>query len=222
MRRIRGGGRPKAYKTADGKRVPSVSTITGRFKESGGLVHWAWQLGIDGIDYRAARDKAADVGHLVHERIDAYIHGEPEPPTPTDVTPAMLELVDGGFTTFLEWATQFGLTVLETEVPLVSERYKFGGTFDAVAVALGRTVLLDWKSGGGIYPETVCQVAAYRELLRERGTAIDEAYVLRVGKEMGDFHFHAYSERVVDLGWEAFQHMRELYTQLSKLKTVAA
>ena len=26
----------------DGKRVPSVTTIIGRFKESGALLRWAW------------------------------------------------------------------------------------------------------------------------------------------------------------------------------------
>lgn len=220
---VRGAGRPKVYKLSDGKtRVPSVSTITGRFKESGGLVHWAWQLGIDGKDYRDARDTAADVGHIVHGKIDSYIHGEPEPKLPEGTTEEMLALAQRGFDTFLEWATQFGLNVIETEIPLVSEKHKFGGTFDAVAIVLGRLVLLDWKSGGGIYAETICQVAGYRQLLRERDTEIDEAYVLRVGKEMGDFHFHAYTKQIVDLGWEAFQHMRNLYDQLAKLKKVAA
>ena len=57
------------YKTKDGKRVPSVTTITGRFKESGGLIWWAWDLGIQGIDYRKVRDSAADAGTLAHAMI---------------------------------------------------------------------------------------------------------------------------------------------------------
>ena len=70
-----GGGRPGVYKLADGTRVPSVTTITGRFKESGALIHWAWNLGMQQIDYKKARDDAADAGHIAHELIDAHIHG---------------------------------------------------------------------------------------------------------------------------------------------------
>lgn len=64
------------YKDRSGKRVPSVTTILSRFKESGGLLHWAWNLGIEGKDYRAERDKAADSGTLVHEMIDRHFSGK--------------------------------------------------------------------------------------------------------------------------------------------------
>ena len=35
-------GRPKAgYKNAAGEKVPGVTTVIGRFKDSGALLHWA-------------------------------------------------------------------------------------------------------------------------------------------------------------------------------------
>ncbi len=36
------------YRDADGKRIPGVTTIIGRFKESGALIRWAYGRGRDG------------------------------------------------------------------------------------------------------------------------------------------------------------------------------
>ena len=80
--------RPKSgYRLADKTRVPGVTTITGRFKESGGLIHWAWDLGMQGINYRDARDKAADAGTLGHDMIEAFIKGQ----DPEEAVRAFLE-----------------------------------------------------------------------------------------------------------------------------------
>ncbi len=69
-------GRPKSgYRLKDGAKVPGVTSVISRFKESGGLIHWAWKCGVDGIDYRQARDKAAEAGLIAHDMIDAWIHG---------------------------------------------------------------------------------------------------------------------------------------------------
>lgn len=43
----------KGYYTSSGLRVPGVTTIIGRFKDSGGLIHWANQLAYE--PYRAVR-----------------------------------------------------------------------------------------------------------------------------------------------------------------------
>ena len=70
----RGSGRPKGgYIDATNVRVPSVTTILGRCKESGGLVGWAWKMGRDGISLDEARKGTADVGSCVHDRIEAAI-----------------------------------------------------------------------------------------------------------------------------------------------------
>ena len=50
----------RVYKTQDGVRVPSVTTVISRFKEAGALMYWAWNEGKEGRDYRETRDAAAD------------------------------------------------------------------------------------------------------------------------------------------------------------------
>jgi hypothetical protein len=226
----RGGGRPQAYRlepTAEqkaagkkGDRVPGVTTITGRFKEAGGLIHWAWQCGIDGIDYKAEKGAAADVGTMAHGKIDAYIHGLPAPIyTAPDEQIARADLA---FDAFLEWATQVGLEVIETETALISVQHRYGGTFDALAKVAGRVVLLDWKSSKRVYSDYIVQLAAYRNLLRERGTSVDEAQLLHFGKEHGDFHHHHYPAPLLDKAWTAFLRMRELYDLDKELEGAAA
>jgi len=55
------------YKNAQGKRIPGVTTVISNLGWSkGGLMHWAWEQGINGIDYKETRDKAADTGTIAH------------------------------------------------------------------------------------------------------------------------------------------------------------
>src|SRR2546429_6791259 len=79
-------GRPKeGYQLADGTKVPGVTTIIGRFKESGALMQWAFQQGRAGKAklYEDA-EKAADIGTYVHELVRAWSRNLPFPATPLD------------------------------------------------------------------------------------------------------------------------------------------
>jgi len=215
-----GGGRPIAYRLADGTKVPGVTTIIGRYKDSGGLIRWAYNCGRDGIDMDAARDSAADAGSLVHHWIDQVIHGqERTTPEKYDQEAAAKALV--GFGAFLQWRDQMKLEVLSTETPLVSEGLRYGGTYDAVALVAGKRVLLDWKGSNAIYPEYVVQLAAYRRLLLENGEDdVTSGYLLRVGKNWGDFHAHSWPLPVLDRAFRQFELYRESYDGEAMLKEV--
>jgi hypothetical protein len=221
---IAGGGRPKIYKAADGKRIVGVTTVVNRFKDSGGLIHWAWKEGSEGRDYREKRDLAAEAGGICHQWIDDHIHGRERTPFPA-AQPEQLQQAEKGFEAFIDWAAQCRLEVLETETPIVSEQYRFAGTFDALALVAGKLVLFDWKTSNGVYSDYIAQVAAYRQLLRERD-GIDKApraaQLLRFGKEFADFHAHSYPEAVLDMGWEFFQRALVMHELDAKMKKVAA
>ena len=53
------------YKKADGTRVPSATTYLGVLAKPA-LIHWAWELGVQGLDYRKVRDQAGETGTLGH------------------------------------------------------------------------------------------------------------------------------------------------------------
>lgn len=207
-----GGGRPAAYKTLAGERVPGVTTICSRFKDAGGLIHWAWEQGRDGKDYRESRDEAGATGHLVHAWIDDSIHGRPLSEQPA-ATPEMALAAANAFAAFEDWREQVKLRIIDTERPLVSEVHRYGGTYDALALVAGKVTLLDWKSGNRVYSDHVIQVAAYRELLREHDhdKAPDSACLLRVDKQFGSFAYFSFPSEVLDRGWLAFERMRALF-----------
>jgi hypothetical protein len=207
------------YFLKDGTKVPSVTTILGRFKESGALMYWAWRMGKEGKDFRQERDKAADAGTMAHAAVENWIHGQP-------ITfagdPEICQKARKSFDAFLEWAAQTQLKVTHTEIPLISEQYRFGGTFDALLVR-GKRAMGDWKTSGAVYGEYLAQVAAYGILWEENHPEepIDGGYhLLRFDKEYGDFHAHWWNE--LEAGKRFFLNLRAAYEDDKELKKRAA
>ena len=215
--------RPKGgYKLKDGTRVPGTTTITGRYKDSAGLIHWAWDLGMNGVDYRAARDQAADAGTLAHDMIEARICGRD--PFAVEGDPEQFEKARQAYDSFEEWFAGTRIKIVATEMPLVSEIHRFGGTPDGLGEEVsGAFCLLDWKSSNKIYPEYLLQLAAYRQLVEENGICgcIERFHLLRVGKEFCDFHHHSWPREALDPAWRAFGLMRDLYDLDKRLKSIA-
>lgn len=209
----------KGYFLKDGTKVPSVTTILSRFKESGALMYWAWRMGKEGKDYRQERDKAADAGTLAHAAVENWIH---ERPITFEGDPEVCQRARKAFDAFLEWAAQTQLKVTHTEIPLISERYRFGGTFDALLVR-GKRAMGDWKTSGGVYGDYLAQVAAYGILWEENfpDQPIDGGYhLLRFDKQYGDFHAHWWNE--LEAGKRFFLNLRAAYEDDKELKDRAA
>lgn len=218
----RGSGRPDAYRLADGTRVASVTTIIG-FRKPAPLVRWAYNRGRDGFELYTSRDEAAEAGSITHQWIEDYFH-DADPTVFPAAAREILDAADAGYAAFLEWAAQFKPEIVETETPLVSEGFGFAGTLDAVAVIGGKAALFDWKTSNATHSDYIAQVAAYRQLLRERDgdAAPTGAYLLRVGKKFADFHYHSYPERVLDEGWRWFVAALDLYKSDAILRKLAA
>jgi hypothetical protein len=63
----------------DGTQVPGASTICQDRRRHQWLIHWAWNLGMEGQDYRKVRDKAADIGTVAHFMIECHFLHNHEP-----------------------------------------------------------------------------------------------------------------------------------------------
>ena len=199
-----------------GTRVPSVTTVLSRFKDSGGLIHWAWQCGMDGKDYRKERDTAATIGTVAHGMVEGHIRGygfDRE-----GYNTSTLIKADRAFNAFLEWADASELKPAHTETSLVSEKYGFGGTLDTMFIR-GKLAVGDWKTSNAIYMDMLCQVAAYGELWEENhpDQPIEGGYhIIRFDKTYGDFSHHWYPE--LDDAWTYFKLVREAYDLAKALK----
>ena len=191
---------PKSgYFTKDGTKVPGTTTVIGRFKESGALLRWAYKRGKDGLELYESRDKAAELGTIVHEMVEEYIRGG----NPREVIPEAITLEDqaqitSAFEAFEEWFESNKFEIVEQEMQLVSEVHKYGGTPDAIAIdAKGRLVLLDWKTSSGVYADFLYQLALYRVLWNENhpdNPLTGGSHLCRFAKENGDFAHHFYPD----------------------------
>lgn len=227
-------GRPaNGYRNADGKRIPGVTTILGRFKDSGGLIHWAWQTGMDGNDYRAVRDRAAEAGTIAHALVECHIKlvtadtDELKEQATADhkalnqqcveVETAIMDKAEQAYMAYCKWESQTKVEIVAQEMPLVSEVYQFGGTPDAIGTIGGELCLLDWKTSNSVYTDYILQIAAYKALWEENhpDQLISGGFhLLRFSKEAGDFTDHFFGE--LDDAWTMFRLHREAY-ELDKL-----
>lgn len=207
------------YRLADGTRVTGTTTILKRVTPSGGLIHWAWTQGRDGKNLYETRDRAGDAGTLGHAMIEAYIHQRAvEGLESFDAN--LRELADKAFQAYLEWERSYDVQIQETEMHLVSEEFRYGGTPDAVGLVRGKLSLLDWKTSNALYPEVLGQLAAYGRLWFEnRGQRFESYHVLRLGKEHGNFDHRYYPPSVVEgIGWRYFKAARDVYNCDRELK----
>lgn len=207
-------GRPKDGYYIDGERVPGVTTIINRFKPSGGLIHWAWQQGKDGKDYRETRDAAADAGTIAHDMVEADIYGAQF--DRSQYNPELLEKADGAFKAYQEWKAQTQLEIAESECSLLSYAHRFGGTIDAVVIR-GALAIADWKTASGTFPDHLIQLAAYVLLWEENypeRPITGGAHLLRFSKQATPndpiaFTHHYWSN--LDLAKEQFLLYRRAY-----------
>ncbi len=192
--------RPTAgYKNKTGERVPGVTTILGRFKESGGLIVWAYNRGKDGLELYDSRDKAAELGTTVHSMAEEYLN-QKDPYLLVDgiLSDGDYHSVCSAFQAFKEWYESNKFELVEQETQLVSEVYQFGGTFDLVAKDYkDRLCMIDFKTSDGVYQEMLAQLAAYRILWNENKPDMPltgGSHLCRFAKTHGDFAHHYYPD----------------------------
>lgn len=219
-------GRPSSgYRNAAGDKVPGVTTVLGLLNKPA-LPLWAYKQGRKHERLAAqgkpaptrlyeSVEKAAQIGTLAHECCEAIIHDQPMPALPDDCR----DRVERAVQNFRDWQAQAAVRFHAVEVSLVSERYQFGGTLDFVAEIGGKLVMGDLKTSSAVYPEMIVQLAAYQLLWHEcrpDEQLADDAYLLRIDKESGDFAWHKYG----DLSNEraAFLALLEVYGRMNLVK----
>ena len=167
------------YKNKDGARVPGVTTALNILNKPA-LIYWAWDLGIQGIDYKTFRDDKADIGTLTH--LLALCYEKKEKPDTDCFTQAQIDLAETCFLKYLDWRDRHEIKSIFLEKQSVSEMFQYGGTLDHYCLLDGVPTLLDYKTGKAIYPEQFYQLAAYRQLLNEEGHKVDQCIILRLGR----------------------------------------
>lgn len=202
------------YRNSKGDIVPGVTTILGVLNKPA-LVHWAWDLGSKGIDYRKYRDDKADIGTLAHYLIMCDLTGEK--PDTSDYSEKQIDQAENSVLSYLEWKKKKKIEPIFVEKGLVSDDLGCGGTIDLFAVIDGVATLVDFKTSKAIYPEMICQLAAYERLLMDNSHAVSQVRILRIGRDEDE----GFEERTItDLykEWLIYEHCLGIYKLQKEIK----
>lgn len=214
------------YPLADGTKAKGVTTILENLGWKGrGLVWWAFRLGQAHPDLKSPYEpveEAASIGTVVHRAVELLLHGLPEAEAERHIrdnlTGEAVDQAENALLAFYQWRDGSRFEVTDTEVPLVSERYRYGGTLDIAAKVHGNRALIDIKTAADIYKDTWVQLAAYEQLWNENHPEdpIKAVYALRFDKEHGGFD-HKYRTDL-SAAWRVFEALLTVENGRKKVK----
>lgn len=226
-------GKPCHIHMLNGSPVPGCTSISALFQDDGWKFAWPPKLmeekileELDKCDnqydavpisrmrsitklaksaWRQKRDKTAGQGTSAHEFIESWI--KDKSPLPPFVDPE----VANSFNNFLEWETAYKPDWQGTEIQVASEKYRFAGILDSLAIINDKMTLIDLKTSGGIKDEYMIQLAGLCICLEEMGLTVDQRAILWLPK-VGAHEFHIIDS---DLAKDklAFLVAREFYEQ---------
>jgi hypothetical protein len=205
------------YLLSDGTQVPGGSTICKIGDDPSALIHWAWNLGREGKDYKKERDKAADIGTIAHFMIECMLNNQV-----ADLSDYTQEECDKAlvcYGKFLDWWDEQHLEKVATEIQIVHNAMRYGGTIDLIAKRKnGDHVLLDFKTSKKISDSYWRQCAGYAQLWNcTQDLSITDHAIVRIGKQdEGDFEVVWKSD--LSKEWFVFQKQVDLYWALQDAK----
>lgn len=154
----------------------------------------------------ALRDKAADDGTQIHAIIDGIIKGTVSTAIPEQYVPVV--------EAFKRWWEPMDMQFILGDTPVASKKYGYGGKLDGVCRKRLSLILLDWKTGKGIYPEAAMQGAAYAQGFEETyGEQIERIFIVRFGKT-APIEFEKLEVADIKKSFQAFLSALHLHNRL--------
>ena len=111
---------------------------------------------------------------------------------------------------FEQWVIDFDVVVQENERRVVSEKYKYAGTLDLLAVVGDDLRIVDVKTGKDLYNEVHLQTSAYRHALEENGVKVETTSALLL-KADGTYKYQINRDE-----FEAFLSAQKLWVGLNR------
>ena len=205
------------YVLPNGEVVPSVTQILNAVIAKPGLQKWANQLGLNNKSIEDESKSTLDTGKLLHAYIQADLEGAVV--DERGYTPEQIDLAKKSFAQYLRWKDGKQIKTIKTEYIMVSEKYKYGGTIDALLEIDGELTLLDWKTSNQMSLDYKLQVVAYLYLLQEQSIMPSRVGVLRLPKTDGEFEYYeADANAHIQKYGEAWLKALEWYKYLSALQ----
>jgi hypothetical protein len=132
----------------------------------------------------------------------------------------------------LDWTQRHNVRFLETEKKVFSRLLDVSGTLDGKALTdsctdlkccpeafKNRLTLLDWKTSNHLYLEYIMQIGFYDLAEQEEhGTDFEDWWIIRLGKEDGEFDPWHLDRNAISLGQKAFRSALSLNRDLQSLE----
>ncbi len=176
------------YVLSNSEVVPSVTQILNAVIAKPGLQRWANQLGLNNKNIDDESRATLDIGKLLHAYIQADLEGAVV--DERGYTPEQISLAKKSFAQYLRWKNGKQIKAIKTEYVMVSEKYKYGGTIDALLEVDGELTLLDWKTSTHINLDYKLQVAAYLYLLQEQNIIPSRVPLATLPHTSANAHLH--------------------------------
>jgi len=212
------------YKDESGKRVPSVTTILKQWGEGSDAIHaWGINLVKQGYEPQDVLRQAGKIGTLFHYLCEQFFLGrEADPEYLKEFSGVEIEQALMAYNGMRKWYTQFEgkLNINTTELIMVSEKHKYGGTLDLCGTTdKGEFWVLDFKSSKGIYKSHWVQVSAYAKLVEEKyGQGVNSIHILRCDKDSTSFDYAFRDKELIDRAFGLFLHLRGVYEEAKGIK----
>jgi len=180
-------------------------------------------------------DKAGDTGHSAHDWIEQYIKSvlkndearklELLAKFPVDERAANCCIA------VISWMADHNVRWCCTERKVFSRKHRYAGTMDGLAVIdscsdpnccresfKDRLSIVDWKTSNYLYIEYLYQTAAYQQAYEEEtGEAIEDRWVVRLGKENAEFDpWHCAGRALFTEDWEGYLACLTLYQNVER------
>jgi len=217
------------YRLKNGDKCPGNTTVVGSNLgwKTGGMVHAAWKLGMEGIDYKKHWKEQAGIGTLCHARVECDLMGRPIVDEgwfwdwiqhDDKALKKAQEKVENTMLAYLEWKDQAQPEITGSEVPLICECYQYGTTIDYAVRVRGRRYMLEIKTSAAIYEEFWIQMSAQGHAWScvHPTDPVTGYILLHINKENGGFGHHYRPS--LTAGFEAFKALRILHDLKKELK----
>lgn len=207
------------YRTQDGMpvaRCTQIIDLIGFNKRV--LMLWARKIAMAGGDPLKKSKQACDIGTLTHKMIECHILGQEEP----EGLLAQYDLdaittATTGYEQYLKWEDEVKPEYLQSEIKLISEADKWGGTADILMKIGDELILGDFKTSKAVYLEHIIQIAAYHHCMHEIGEyQPTKCMLIHVPKELEDgqpmaVNIYEIPEEDLDVGYTLFTHALGLH-----------
>lgn len=152
------------YVTDSGDYVPSVTTYLEAYPKNAAFYEWLKKVGDDADEIR---DEAGRKGSIVHKLTEDYDAG------------LEVSLLDENgyigyrlgewsmFEKYVEFRKNHPSNIIFSEMNMVSEKYRMGGTLDRVIELNGKTYILDIKTSNALHAHYWLQLEAYYNMFAE-------------------------------------------------------